>query len=246
VEWSGDGWLRLASGGKLPELEVEAPNLTAHPFPEEPERDDFNAPSLNIHWHTLRVPADESWLSLQERAGHLRLRGRESLYSLHRQSMVARRIQSLRCVVETCVEFEPVHFSQMAGLVLYYDEQDHYYLRISHDERLGKHLAIIISDQGQYDEAEQKISIEGWERCCLKASMDMEKLQFRYSRDGLDWHNIGPVLYTGLLADEYKRKLSFTGAFAGLCAQDLGGAMIHADFDYFDYRELFSDNATTP
>jgi xylan 1,4-beta-xylosidase len=222
----------------LPELEVTAPDLPAHPFPEEPVRDDFAAAALSVHWHTLRVPADESWLSLTERTGHLRLRGRESLYSLQRQSLIARRIQSFRCEVETCVEFEPVHFSQMAGLVLYYDDLDHYYLRISHDEAKGKHLAVIVSDQGQYDEVGEKISVAGWERCYLKASINTERLQFRYSRDGSEWHDIGPALYTGLLADEYKQKLSFTGAFAGLCAQDLRGTMLHADFDYFDYREL--------
>ncbi|MBD0381476.1 glycoside hydrolase family 43 protein [Paenibacillus sedimenti] len=236
--WTEAGWLRLASGGKLPELAVPAPELPSHLFPEEPERDDFDAPALSVHWHTLRIPANESWLSLKERPGFLRLRGQESLYSLHRQSMAARRIHSFQCEVETCVEYEPVHFNQMAGLVLYYDDQDHYYLRISHDETLGKHLAIIVSDQGQYDELDQKVSIAGWERCYLKATIDGVTLQFHYSKDGAEWNTIGPVLYMGLLADEYKGKLSFTGTFAGLCAQDISGTMLHADFDYFDYREL--------
>jgi xylan 1,4-beta-xylosidase len=238
VIWTEDGWLRLSSGGRLPELAIPAPDLPACPFPKEPVRDDFDAPELSVHWHTLRVPAEESWLSLKERPGHLRLRGRESLYSLHRQSLAARRIQSFRCQVETCVEFEPAHYNQMAGLVLYYDDQDHYYLRISHDEVLGKHLEIVISDQGQYTEADAKVSVAGWGRCYLRASLDMENLQFSYSPDGKEWTDIGPVLYTGLLSDEYKRKLSFTGAFAGVCVQDINGTMLHADFDYFDYRDL--------
>lgn len=32
VVWTEDGWLRLASGGRLPELEVPAPDLPPHPF----------------------------------------------------------------------------------------------------------------------------------------------------------------------------------------------------------------------
>ncbi|MBB3113085.1 xylan 1,4-beta-xylosidase [Paenibacillus phyllosphaerae] len=236
LSWTEDGWLRLASGGRLPELQLPAPALPAHPFPVEPERDDFDETKLSVHWHTLRTPADPSWLSLTERPGYLRLRGRESLYSLHRQSMAARRVQSFRCEVETCVAFEPANFNQMAGLVLYYDDQDHYYLRISHDEELGKHLNVIVSDQGQMDELDAKV-VTGWERVYLKASFDQDKLQFSFSPDGLSWQPIGPELYTGLLADEYKNKLSFTGAFAGVCAQDLNGTMQHADFDYFVYRE---------
>ncbi|SFF39754.1 xylan 1,4-beta-xylosidase [Paenibacillus algorifonticola] len=236
MAWTEDGWLRLASGGKLPALHVPVPALPLHPFPKEPERDDFDRSELSVHWHTLRTPADPSWLSLTQRPGYLRLWGRESLYSLHRQSMVARRIQSFRCEMETCMEFEPASFNQMAGLVLYYDDQDHYYLRISHDEEIGKHLTVIISDQGQYDERESE-PINGWQRIYLKAAIDMDKLRFSFSPDGIKWQTIGPALYTGLLADEYKSKLSFTGAFAGLCAQDLNGTKLQADFDYFIYRE---------
>ncbi|MCX7739824.1 MAG: hypothetical protein N2047_02230 [Meiothermus sp.] len=32
--------------------------------------------------------------------------------------------------------------------------------------------------------------------------------------------------------------MGFTGTFIGLCAQDLSGARLPADFDYFTYRPL--------
>jgi xylan 1,4-beta-xylosidase len=57
------------------------------------------------------------------------------------------------------VEFEPEAFTQAAGLVLYYDESDHFYLRISYSEENGKHLAVIINDQGRYDESDGYVSI---------------------------------------------------------------------------------------
>jgi xylan 1,4-beta-xylosidase len=237
VVWTEDGWLRLESGERLPLLQVPAPALPQHPFPVEPEWDHFEEKQLGIHWNTLRVPAEESWLTLRERSGFLRLYGRESLYSWQRQSLVGRRIQSFECEVETCVEFEPESFTQMAGLVLYYDESDHFYLRISHDEEYGKHLAVVINDQGKYDESEDVVRIDGWEKCYLKASIRYETAQFSYSADGADWRPIGRELYMGILADEYAGKLSFTGAFAGICVQDLRGTRLHADFDYFDYRE---------
>lgn len=237
VVWTEDSWLRLAWEGRLPRLEVPAPNLPPHPFPTEPEKDDFAAGQLGIHWCTLRVSAEESWLTLKERPGYLRLYGRESLHSWNRQSLVARRIQSFRCEVETCVEFEPEAFTQMAGLVLYYDETDYFYLRISHDEKLGKHLALVSSDRGVYAESEDRIAIGGWQRCYLKAVIHDETVRFLYSQDGADWQPIGETLYTGVLADEYAKKLSFTGAFAGVCVQDLRGTSLPADFDYFIYQE---------
>lgn len=236
--WTDKGWLQLEGGGRLPLLEVPSPQLPMQPWPVEPEREDFNIHALGVEWSTLRVPAEESWLTLSERPGYLRLYGRESLNSWNKQSLVARPFRSFRSVVETCVEFEPTTFNQMAGLVLYYDEADHYYLRISHDEQYGKHLVVIFSNRGVYDEVSEPVSVGGWERCYLRAAIHDENVQFYYSADGMDWQSIGPVLYSGVLADEYENKLSFTGAFAGMCVQDLSGQQLHADFDYFDYREL--------
>ena len=94
VEWSADGWLRLAGGGVVPALEVPSPKdlPVAAPKPRK-DRDDFDSPKLDVNWSSLRVPVDESWLSLSERPGWLRLRGRESLQSMFYQSLVARRLQ---------------------------------------------------------------------------------------------------------------------------------------------------------
>lgn len=238
VIWNEDGWLKLDSGSRLPELEVAAPNLPIHPFPELPSRNHFDEHALGMEWSSLRVPVDESWITLRERKGYLRLYGRESLVSWHEQSLVARRLSSLNCEASTCVEFEPSTFMQMAGLVLYYDESDHFYLCVSWDEHIGKHIKVIVSQQGVYDELGKGIKLEEGSPIYLKAVVYQEKTQFRYSLDEVNWIDIGPALYTGVLSDEYGGKLSFTGAFAGVCVQDLGGTRLYADFDYFDYKEM--------
>ena len=41
-EWSEDGWLRLASGDRYPEVQVPAPKMTPHPFETAPEMDHFD------------------------------------------------------------------------------------------------------------------------------------------------------------------------------------------------------------
>jgi xylan 1,4-beta-xylosidase len=233
VTWSPDGWLRLAAGGWHPDVELPAPaGLEPHPWPAQPAREEFDAAALGPLWSSLRVPMDESWLSLAERPGWLRLRGRDSLHSLFEQSLVARRLEELPVRLETCLEFEPDHFTQMAGLAFYYDVRGHYYLRVTHHETAGKVLGVVLTDEGNYDELGD-IPIGAWKRIFLRADIDAETLRFSASPDGETWQPIGPALDASKISDDYGTWLRFTGAMAALCVQDVGGTRRHADFDYF-------------
>ena len=239
VVWSEDGWLRLASDGIYPQVQVPAPKeLEEFPWPFNPERDHFNEESLRVDWSSLRVPVNESWLTLRERPGWLRLRGRDSLFSLFEQSLIARRLQAFHVIAETCLEFSPRCFNQMAGLICWYDTKTHYYLRVTHDEALGTTLGIILTDDGIYDElTASQVIVNDWGRIYLRVEIDFEKLQFSTSPDGINWQNIGPILDATKLSDDYgKSILHFTGAFVGLCCQDLAGTRANADFDYFGLR----------
>lgn len=235
--WTEDGWLRLAENGNSPSVTVPAPDVPEHLFAAEPARDDFDAPELNINFQTLRVPAEDSWLSLTERPGFLRLYGREPLTSRHEQSLIARRVQALPCQATTCLEFNPTAFQQMAGLTAMYDAATHYYLFVSYDDVQGKHLNLFACDHENLEwPLEQAISIAGWEQIYLRVTINADTLQFAYAPDGLTWTPIGPALDASKLSDEYGR--GFTGAFVGLCAQDWSGQRIPADFDWFEYVEL--------
>lgn len=238
VVWSEDGWLRLASGGADPQVEVPVPeDLPWTPWPVLSVRDDFNNATLDVNWSSLRVPVEESWLTLSERPGWLRLRGRESLFSLFEQSLIARRIQAFHVVAETCLSFTPATFNQMAGLICWYDTKTHYYLRVTHDETLGKTLGIILAADGIHDElTDSQIVINDWKQCYLRAEINRENLQFSASPDGMKWHHIGPGLDASRLSDDYGQSLHFTGAMIGLCTQDLDGTKTSADFDYFEMK----------
>jgi xylan 1,4-beta-xylosidase len=237
VEWS-DGWLRLATGGTRPQNGLPWPNgLPPQPWPASPARDDFHSDQLGKQWSSLRVPVGESWLSLTARRGWLRLRGRDSLFSRFTQSLIARRVQHFRFKAETCLEFAPEHFTQMAGLVCYYDTRQHFYLRVTHDEKLGKILGVVLADDGAYDEfADSQIVVNNWKQIFLRGDVDNARLQFSASPDGKEWRTIGSVLDFSKLSDDYGSTLRFTGAMVGLCAQDVGGTNAVADFDYFDYQ----------
>lgn len=235
VVWSDDGWLRLACGGHHPQVEWPAPaGLPPAPWPQERDRDDFDHPTLSPQWASLREPVEDSWLSLTERPGWLRLRGRESLHSLFTQSLVAKRLPAVQAQIETCLEFHPTHFTHMAGLVCLYDTKTHYYLRVTHDETRGKVLGIVLSDDTVYDElTDSQIAVGDWPRCWLRAEFAGERLLFSAAPDGHHWRQIGPALDATKLSDDYGQGLHFTGAFVGLCVQDLSGTRLGADFDYF-------------
>lgn len=236
VDWPIGGWPSLAHGGKVPAVEVEIEGA-ALGTPKKSYREDFDAPTPSIHFQSLRRPQSPEWLDLAARPGWLRLYGEEPTTSNFRQSLLARRIQSLDCEAKTCLEFFPEQFKHMAGLIAYYDTQNHYYLRVSRDEELGRHIGIVSCVAGEYREypdCEQGIPDGG--SVFLQVRLDRAELRFSYSIDGEDWKNVGPALDSTVLSDDFNT-LGFTGAFVGVCAQDLTGQGHVADFDFFEYRE---------
>jgi xylan 1,4-beta-xylosidase len=241
MAWSADGWLRTSDGQGLPYTEVAAPPLPVHVFPAPPIREDFDSSQLPLDFQWLRSPWPGELFSLTERPGHLRLYGRETLGSLFRQALVARRQQSHCFSAATVVDFEPEHFQQMAGLVCYYNSSRFHYLYISHDESLGKHVGVMscLPGQVQPDVLAPLIAIPGGVPVQLRVEVDYERLHFAYRMDGQDWCWLPGQLDASILSDEAgpPGDPSFTGAFVGMCCQDVAGTRRTADFDYFDYRE---------
>jgi xylan 1,4-beta-xylosidase len=235
--WCDDDWPRLAQGGNAPAWEVSAPDLPPHPWPEEATHDDFDCLKLNINFQTLREPLDPSWGSLSERPGWLRLRGRNSLFSTFEQSLVARRIQYLRCEASTLIDFNPQTYQQMAGLIAYYDRKDYYYLRITADDEGRRVLGLVVGDNGAYQELpEAQVILNHLDPVHLRVQLDHTRLQFFWSTDGAMWSEIGLGLESTLLSDEHGTTSCFTGPFFGLCCQDMSGRGLTADFDGFDYQ----------
>ncbi|MFC7062411.1 glycoside hydrolase family 43 protein [Halobacillus seohaensis] len=238
--WTDDNWLRV-EGGPRPQTVIPAPDLESEPFSTEQSRDDFTEPQLKMHWNSLRRPFTKEWMSVEERIEHLRLKGQESMSSLHKQSMIARRLESMNVEVETSIDYQPDHFQQMAGLIFYYDTTDYVYLRITHDETEGIILGVIQSKHGEYDELLQKeISLPNQAYYYLKARLTKEWLTFYYSLDGETWNTVVSEIDSSHLSDDDADLIRFTGTFVGMCAQDLSGQLKHADFDYFTYNELDS------
>jgi xylan 1,4-beta-xylosidase len=242
VKWTSDGWLKLACGGHLAKLEVPEPNLPAFRLEQAPARDDFDKPVLNLEWSSLRQPVEESWASLTARPGYLRLRGRESLCSRNKVSLIARRIQSFHFQAETCVDYEPKNFQQMAGLACLYDDINHYYLRIYRSSSLkSRCLGLMSADNGiRSEHLDCRVAVPETGRLYLRVVVHGREMIFHYSLDGAVWSIIGPMFDASKLSDEYCANGQFTGAFVGITVQDFYLRQSYADFDYCEYLEMRS------
>lgn len=235
VVWTDTAWLRLANGGNTPALEVAAPDLPPHPWPDAPSSPAFARTQLPPEFQTLREPPTEDWLSLTERPGWLRLYGRLSLNAPYEQSLVGRRIQHFHCQVETRLDFAPDHFLQTAGLAAFYDDQHWFYLQITHDESLGRVLRLLVNEQHKLREPLPPIPLPpGPVR--LAADLNAPALHFRYATETNDWVTLPAELDASLLSDDVGTRYRFTGAFFVLCAQNHTLKKIPADFEDFRYK----------
>ena len=238
--WSPDGWLRTDDGQGVPQVSVPAPNLPPHPFPAPPVREDFDSPELPIDFQWLRTPYPERLWSLTQRPGFLRLFGRETLGSQFEQALVARRQQAHCFTASTRMEFEPEHFQQAAGLILYYHATKFHYLFLTEDDTIGRHLCVMscVTDVGDSFSAPIPLPA-GTGNIELRMEVDYERLIFAYRLPDDVWRVLPQVYDASIVSDEAGPPTlpNFTGAFVGVCCQDVAGTRRPADFDYFEYRE---------
>lgn len=251
VNWRKDGWPELANTYNLPRSQVPL-NGMAHKKAEEISKsldtrsvtDHFDGKELNIHFQSLRIPVTEQWASLKQRPGFLTLKGRESLTSTHEQSLIARRMQSLKMEASAAVDFKPDNFQQMAGLVCYYNTAHFHYLHISATDNGKRCLQIITHDHFDQSETfEIPVPLPDNGMIFLKAALNGIHMQFFYAIEEGVWIQAGSLLNAGILSDDYIReggtryRPAFTGAFVGICCQDLTGNFHPAFFDWFRYEE---------
>jgi xylan 1,4-beta-xylosidase len=198
----------------------------------------FDGPELPGDFKTLRVPADLDRYSLSARRGYLRLRGGQSPVSPYGQTLLARRQQDFSFDAETCVDFSPTSFQELAGLCWRYDERNQYLLALTHDEKRGRVLSVLSLVAGRFSrEAGPVLNVQGpvW----LGVSVREHQGVFRYSTDGSGYTEIGGPLDSQVLSDEFDG-LGFTGAFVGIFCVDTGRYAAFADFSRFVYRPVSS------
>ncbi len=260
--WTDDGWLRLAGGGNRGKRFLEGPDYVDARGDSTTGRNDFDGP-----WDPRLVSPRTDfrrWSTTAERPGWLRIRGQQSLSSLDRVSLVARRLASVNASVSCKMEFEPEVWQQSAGLALHYDNMNWIWLRVYFSQTLGgKALALMRCENGVMRElTDTRISFgaDGMTHTArpvwLRLTVLGRETRFWYSLENPDtadmpstkridcgeqsrWQTIGPAWNTTEFSDEYCAYGEFTGTFAGMACVDSNRRTAYADFDWFEYNEPF-------
>ena len=244
MAWDEDGWLRLAGGGNYARSEAEEPRREAgallgkDKWPKEEDKgfqDDFTGEALSVRYSSPRCSYEE-FTELRPREGILRIRGQEYMNSNHHVSLLAVRQQSIICTAETCVEFEPESFLQMAGLSYMYDSLNFFLFGKTLTDDGKSVLTLIRCDRGADEAVTEPIALP--EKGCvfLRAQVYEEGtlVRFFYRIGEGDWKQAGESYSTEILTDEYCR--GFTGAHFGLYVHDMVRMGKCAEFQYFSVK----------
>ncbi len=244
VYWDEDGWLRLSAGGRYAKLFVPEPGKeygTEAMEAESPDdrvrdiRDGFDGRELPVYYVSPRV-SYEGFADLSARPGHLRLRGQESMNSLHHVSLVAVRQQERCAMAQTSMEYEPDYPEQAAGLAYMYDAMNFYIFVKTVDESGQSVLMLLKSDAGVITDEMEPVPVMRDEKIELRAetSVDGFMVRFSFRQTGGQWQTAKEGLSTQIVTDEHCR--GFTGAHFGMYTHDMTGLGYHADFDYFEIQ----------
>ncbi|MDC7233041.1 MAG: family 43 glycosylhydrolase [Spirochaetales bacterium] len=240
IVWT-DGWPVLVSGGCYPEDEVrieetveKTMDITCQGVQE------FKEDALGTHWYSLKAPLQEDWCSLKKSPGVLSIRGRNSIYSAHDASVIARRIQHFNFTVETEMDLDCRNFRHMGGLLLLTGSRTFYYLRKYYSRPLGQTaLGILVSRNGAPDElVETECPVDNDAVLTLICRVNQPTLQFSFRENGGEEKRIGSIMDATLLSDEYTNNGpgAFDGSFCGMTVQDLDRHANWAEFKSFSYR----------
>lgn len=244
--WTEDEWCRLAGEGKSPPLEVEPP-LFPHPIQalDNPlpscGKTQFHGP-WNEHFISPRRDY-RIFSSLTMRPGYLRLIGKQSLCSLDLVALVARRLQSLQAIVSTEVWFEPSDWRQSAGLVIYHDNMNFRFLRVSWDSQLQQKVLFLTALVNGVRNERYCTVLPSGEAVRLGLSVHDRDLRFHWALGTgstlfaeQKWESLSDKFDVSELSDEFSTFGEFTGAFVGMACEDFKSHAQPADFTWFSYH----------
>ncbi|MGE5558921.1 MAG: glycoside hydrolase family 43 protein [Bacillota bacterium] len=230
VTWTEDGW-PVVNGGKPVELVMDAGNLTGHPWPPIPVRDDFDGQYLGLAWNFRRNPGKKDW-SLSERPGCLRLTGTSlTLDDMNFSTFIGRRQEHFECTVSALVDFQPQTEGEEAGLTVLMNEEHHYEIAVTRED--GSRQVMVRRRIGDLQKVvAREPAPEG--PVILQITTKPHYYHFEYGREGEPPCRISTAA-TRYLAQEVAG--GFTGVYFGMYATGNGiESRTPAYFDWFEYE----------
>ncbi len=237
IEWTEEGWCRL-SGNQygLPEMYFEK-KCNYVKAVEGILRYDFTKGDLPVDFYTLRQSCETNRIKIQE--GKLVIYGGCSVSSKYNQGLYARRLDTFLCDFKVCVYFEPKHYRHIAGLVIYYNYDNVYQLKISKDKN-GKNIALQTIVNKVIEESQPVYIGDEYYRSeiYIKAEIREKKVCFYCSTDDQIYIQVGEQQKMCYISDEHVEGNGFTGAMVGVNCIDLQGDGCLAKFDWLEYKRL--------
>lgn len=242
--WTEDGWLAMEDGSNLAKMEIPAPQIASDSKQAISRFDileDFSRNEYGKEFMTPYHQQNASWVRI--RNGHLEIEGRNSLFSQQEPSIMGTRATSFAYEIQAELSFKPDHYSETAGIGLYYDSNNWLYAYIGLDDREENLvLSILQAKLGQrisYDFDKIQISREHLE---LKVVYDygMAKVFYRLASQEA-WENIGGIIDVRYLSDEGVNGEpgeigGFTGMFNFMGCVDAHQHDSYGEFYYYQVR----------
>lgn len=241
MRWNNDNWLEMEDGSNLAKIEVEGISgiedlkLLNHDLQEC-----FEASKYSNQFMTPYQAQTIEWVNTTERPGFLRIYGGDSFFSQVNPSIMATRATSFLYEIDTKVIFNPNHYSETAGVGLYYDSNNWVYLHITYSEiTKGPVLSVLQAKLGERKEIFQPI-IEvpsGTVELKIIYNMGFAEMYFRLV-DQEEWQLVMEKIDVTYLSDEGVNGESgeiggFTGLFNFIGTVDAHQHDSFADFQFY-------------
>lgn len=235
MTWDFDGWPLVDNENGMVNLWERFPDLPVYRPPFQSRVDNFEADRLKLFW-CMRRPPKETFYSLKERPGYLRLKlGAARLEDGETPSMIVRRQQHNSFQAAAAMEFEPGEEGEEAGLTALQNER---FAFLVLKQRRGGENVITCSRLVNGVREELCVKPAGSGRVYLYIEGAPGSYSFYYGhREGemiaLYREADGSLLST-LVAD------GFVGTYLGMYASAGGQteAARWADFDWFRYEAV--------
>ena len=227
VKWIGSGESRqpviLEKGVKVP-MVLDAPKVGPDACRETcpqsvasaVERDDFKTPTVDPMWFQIRTPQETWYRSAVNGRPGLELEARPvSIYDKGNPSMLCRWVKGSVFSASVAVKFDAKGPDELAGLVLYQNEECNYVLGITAGADGKPSVALIKSDKGGRNLVASAVLAEVGP-VVLKAEAKNEVVKFSWSGDGKRWNAIGGDEDAKILTTDHAG--GFVGTAVGLYA----------------------------
>jgi xylan 1,4-beta-xylosidase len=178
-----------------------------------------------------------------ERPGYLRIHGENSFFSQINPAIMATSATSFNYEFQTKVEFHPDHYSETAGMGLYYDSNNWIYAHLTHSESFGGTvLSLLQAKLGERIEfVHNNITVpKGVVELKIVYNSGIANIFYRLS-DNMDWQVFVDNIDVLYLSDEGVNGEpgeigGFTGLFNFIGSVDSHQHDSFADFDYYSVK----------